>query len=203
MAATKKTKTVEKSEIIEMPKLDLRMIHITLEGVTSLIMHKWSEKAKKQMADKQQGKATKGREKKVPKNDFESSMYEHPDGGYGFPTIAFKLAAVRGAKSAGFAMTDAKGAFHVVGELVPIKGKPNMREDMVRLSGPGGVADIRYRGEFKKWSVTLLIKYNGRMVTAEQLIGFFNLAGFSVGIGEWRPERNGDHGMFHVKAGVN
>ena len=41
------------------------------------------------------------------------------------------------------------------------------------------------------------------MVTAEQLIGFFNLAGFSVGIGEWRPERNGDHGMFHVKAGAN
>jgi hypothetical protein len=32
-------------------------------------------------------------------------------------------------------------------------------------------------------------------------VNLFNVAGFAVGVGEWRPERDGSNGMFHVQTG--
>jgi hypothetical protein len=73
-----------------------------------------------------------------------------------------------------------------------------MREDMVRVGM--GTADIRYRPEFTEWSVKLPIKYNADAISLDQLVNLFTLAGFGVGVGEWRPERDGQYGMFHVAA---
>lgn len=186
-----------KAEVIEIPEIDIRVIQIEVVGVSKLVCHAWSDKAKKMMLDKQMGKASAGRKKKDPKQDYEDSLYPHPDGGYGFPSIAFKSCAVRGAKACGMVMTDARSAFHIPGELVKLKGKPTMAEDMVRIGN--GVADIRYRGKFEKWSAVLTVRYNARVITAEQLINMFNLGGFGTGIGEHRPEKNGANGMFEVK----
>src|SRR5262249_15901195 len=90
----------------------------------------------------------------------------------------------------------ARQAFHVVGELVQIHGEPEMREDMVRVGM--GAADIRYRAEFKQWKVCLSIRYNARVLTDEQIINLFNTAGFAGGVGEWRSEKDGSFGLFHV-----
>jgi hypothetical protein len=42
------------------------------------------------------------------------------------------------------------------------------------------------------------IKFNTSAISAEQVANLLNVAGFGVGIGEWRPERNGSYGRFHV-----
>ena len=74
-----------------------------------------------------------------------------------------------------------------------------MREDMVRVGM--GTADIRYRGEFRNWSTDLTITYNANgKYSIEQIINIINAGGYSCGIGEWRPERDGQNGMFHVGA---
>ena len=70
-----------------------------------------------------------------------------------------------------------------------------MREDMVRIGM--GVADMRYRAEFWPWHAELEISYNTRALSLEQIMNLLNTAGFGVGIGEWRPERDGDKGRFH------
>jgi len=184
------------NETIEIPGLRLQTITVQVEGDSPLIQHKWSEKAKKQMEAKQQGKASRGRQVKKPKEEYAACLYEHPSGGYGHPAIAFKAAAVRAAKSIGMPMTDARQAFHITGELVKLKGKPSMREDMVRVAN--GAADIRYRAQFKKWTAELVIRYNESMVTAEQVINLINISGFGTGVGEWRPEKGGAFGTFHV-----
>jgi len=62
-----------------------------------------------------------------------------------------------------------------------------------------GAADIRYRPEFDPWSVDLEIKYNAAVLSAEQIVNLVNLAGFSVGVGDWRPEKSGTHGTFHIE----
>jgi hypothetical protein len=192
------TATPKPIQPISLPTLDIRLIDITLIGDASLIVHKWSEKAIKQMLDKQMGIANAGKEHKDPRQDYESSLYRFPDGRYGFPTIAFKNAAVSACTSLGKSVTKvaARQSFHVIGELVEIEGTPQPREDMVRVGM--GTADIRYRGEFLQWKVRLQVRFNARVLSAEQVVNLFNTAGFAVGVGEWRSERDGSHGLFHV-----
>ena len=185
-------------EVVELKSIRIERINLEIEGDSALIVHAWSAKAKKEMLDKQMKKAKTAKDAKDPQRDYEEAFYRLPDGKPGFPTIAFKQAAVSagGRFSDGLKMTELRGAFFIDGELAEIKGEPNMREDTVRVGM--GTADIRYRPEFKTWKVTLPIKYNADKISLEQLVNLFNLAGFGVGVGEWRPEKDGQYGMFHV-----
>lgn len=183
---------------VTLPPLKIETITVTLIGDTPLIVHRWSEKAKKQMLDKQMKKASAGKEAKDPERDFRESLYVLDDGSYGFPIIGFKAAAVTACTSiGGMTKVAARQAFHVDGEFAVIKGdEPAMREDMVRVGM--GTADIRYRGEFKNWFTQVRVNYNANVLSAEQILNLFQTAGFAVGVGEWRPERDGQFGRFHV-----
>lgn len=184
------------TNVIELPELKRQSVQIRLIGDSPLIVHRFGEKARKMMLDKQMGKAKSGKEAKNPEADYEESMYRDDDGRPGFPAIAFKAAAVNAANDAGIQKVLARRAFHVAGEIIPIEGQPSMREDVVRIAM--GTADIRHRAEFKRWAVTLDVTYNAGIISLEQLINLFQIAGFGVGVGEWRPERNGTYGTFHV-----
>jgi hypothetical protein len=184
--------------VIELPRPNIQTLDVTLIGDAPLIVHKWSEKAKKQIRDKQTGKATAGKEKKDPDQDFKDSLHMTPDGKHGFPVIGIKAAAVTACTSIGaITKVAARQAFHIDGDYAIIQGaKPTMREDMVRVGM--GTADIRYRGQYWPWYTTVRIRFNANLLSAEQILNLLNTAGFAVGIGEWRPERDGQHGLFHV-----
>ena len=196
---------------VEIPEINLRTMKLTIVGDSSLIVHAWSEKAKKMILDKQMKKATTAKEAKDPWIDFCESLYwldGMPDkpteediatARFGFPACGFKAAAVDAGYQQGILAkkTTARGAFHIVGDMVEIKGTPTMREDMVRIGM--GTADIRYRGEFKEWTAELAIRYNPNVMSAEQIINLINMGGFANGIGEWRPSKDGSFGTFHVK----
>jgi hypothetical protein len=184
------------------PYLDIRTMSLRLIGDSPLISHRWSEKAKKEIYDKQTKQAKQAKEAKDPRRDFEESLYRLPGGSCGFPSIAFKSAAVDACSHIdGITKVAARGSFHVMGEFVPLDGEPEMREDMVKIGM--GTADLRYRGEIKKWSCVLHIRYNANMLSPSQIINLFNTAGFAIGIGEWRPQRDGQNGMFHVESGMD
>jgi hypothetical protein len=190
-------------KLMRIPALELKHFRVTLDGDSPLICHAWSKKARDQILSKQMQEATQGREAKDPDRDFQESLYRTEDGDYGFPSIAFKNAAVEACTSLGKTITKiaARQAFHVQYEHVKIDGPPRRREDMVRVGQ--GSADIRYRAEFPKWSVTLDIVFNSRVLSAEQIINMLNTAGFAVGVGDYRPERNGAFGRFHVRGGLH
>jgi len=184
---------------IVIPAIDLRTIEIKLIGDSPLIVHAWSEKAKAMIRDKQQKKARQAREIRDPQKEFEDSLYPIPgkEDTYGFPTRGIKSAAVDACSHvADITKVTARGAFHIDGELVTIIGEPHLREDMVRVGM--GTADLRYRGEFSEWSMVFSVRYNASVMSAEQIVNLFNLAGFAIGIGEWRPAKDGSNGMFHV-----
>lgn len=91
-----------------------------------------------------------------------------------------------------------QGAF-VRTALVPlIAHEPTIREDVVRLSGIGRTAEMRYRPEYEMWGVELDIVLNPQIVSIGQLGSMFQAAGHGVGVGEYRPERNGDCGTFDL-----
>lgn len=193
-SATQKT-TAE--TVITIPPIEIKTITLRIVGDSPLICHAWSQKAKQEMLDKQMGKARGKKEPKDPNRDYADAFYRLEDGTPAFPTIAFKAAAVNASRQVdGLKMTFLRGAFHTVGELVAIEGVPRMREDPVKIQL---TSDLRYRPEFWPWSVNLKIRLNTRALTLEQLFHLFNQAGFSAGVGEWRPERNGAFGMFHTE----
>jgi hypothetical protein len=185
---------------IELPKLNIERMVIALIGDSPLICHAWSHKAKEQMLAKQMKKAKAAKEAKNPEQDYKDSLYPHPEGGYGFPAVAFKSSAVDACSHiSGVTKVEARGAFHIDAgreALVKIFGAPNPREDMVRIAM--GTADIRYRGEFKDWHAKIEIRFNANVLSPEQIVNLFNTAGFAIGVGEWRPQRDGSFGMFHV-----
>lgn len=207
------TKT-SSSVAIELPPLAIKTIEIPIVGDSPLIVHAFSKKAREQMLAKQTKKASAGREAKDPWRDFVESMYwldgmpDQPSeedvqkGRFGFPAVGFKAAAVTACTSIGsITKVAARQAFHVEGEFIEIKGPPpSMREDIARVGM--GTADLRYRGEFNPWSAVLTVKYNANVMSAAQVVNLFQTAGFAVGVGEWRPERDGVYGRFHVASGV-
>lgn len=215
--ATKKANT----EVIEIRPIEIKKVTIRIVGDTPLIMHAWSEKAKRMMLEAQMGVA-KGKKKEVknPVDDFIRSMYwltTMPEDGtmesfeeaiengarFGFPVTAFKQAAISAAYRMGWAKDkmSMRGAFFIDSDengMIEIHSDtPEMREDMVKVGM--GTADIRYRGEFKNWYADLTISYNANgQYSLENIVNIINAGGYVCGVGEWRPERDGQNGMFHV-----
>lgn len=212
-----------KTELLEIKPLEIKKVTLRIVGDTPLIMHAWSEKAKRMMLEAQMG-VSKGKKKeyKNPIEDFINSMYwlsDKPEESteeafeaaiangarFGFPVTAFKQAAI----SAAYRMQWAKdkmslrGAFFIDadenGMIEIISDAPIMREDMVKVGM--GTADVRYRGEFRNWSANLTISYNANSAySLEKIVNIINAGGYVCGVGEWRPERDGQNGMFHVAA---
>lgn len=210
-------------ELIEIKPIEVKKTTIRVVGDTPLIMHAWSEKAKREMLEKQMKKTkSSAREAKNPIEDFIRSMYwlspmptDMSEEGFekaiangarfGFPVTAFKQAAISAAYRMGWSKDkmSMRGAFFIDGDenqMIEIHSEvPIMREDMVKAGM--GVADIRFRGEFRNWYADLTISYNTNgQYTLEQIINIINAGGYVCGVGEWRPERDGQYGMFHVAA---
>lgn len=192
------SKSIVRDVPIQLPRMHVEIMQLRLVGDSPLVCNKWSEKAKTQMLDKQMKKGKQGKEAKDPEACYRASLYDLGDGTCGFPAIAFKKAAVTACTSIdGITKVMARQAFHVVGELVVIDGTPSMRQDMVIVGI--NTSDIRFRGEFKQWATTVTVRFNSSVMSAEQVVHLFNTAGFAVGVGENRPEKNGSWGMFHVE----
>ena len=193
-----------KGQLITIPQMKIGRMKLKLIGDTPLICHAWAQKQIKQMEDKHAKNRTKGnREKRDPEQEYRDSLYPFPGGGFGFPALAFKMAAVTACSSLGkeIPKTLARQAFHVEsdhGQLVKIIGEPTMRQDTVRVGIDS--ADLRYRGEFDPWEVVISITYNEQVMSAKEIVNLFHLAGFAVGVGDWRVEKDGNSGRFHVGA---
>lgn len=195
-------KAVATETTVRLKPINRQSIEVVIEGITSLIQHKWSEKAIREIREKKGGKKTKNREICDPESEFKAATYFTRGGKYAIPVSAIKNAIITAAhKDIGIEKTLVKKALFIRADedgLILMKcDRPIMREDYVRV-GMGG-ADLRYRPEFKKWEVTLHCDIDAELLQPADLINLINRAGFGVGIGEWRPEKSGDNGRFQVK----
>lgn len=210
-------KTASTTTEVTIPAINIQYLTLRVVGDSPLIIHAWAEKAKREILEKQMKKAkTKGYDIRNPVMEFIDSLYwlegkpeeytevafqkaiESGTAKFGFPSVGFKAAAVSAGYRGGVTKdkVSMNGAFHIDGDFVEIFGTPIMREDMVKIGM--GTADLRYRGEFKEWYSDVKVKYNASVLTPELIANLFNLGGFACGLGEWRPEKGGSFGMFHV-----
>lgn len=190
---------------------------IWLVGDTPLITHAWSEKARKEMLAKQVKAPKAGREARDPTADFTASLYEIGDGAYGFPAMGIKNCILSAAhKDKGIPRTAVQAALWIDADMVRTRPglagaicdmpliriygtAPEMREDMVRVgAGLNKTASLAYRGQFTTWAMRVSGRFNTSALNAEQLAFLIQEAGVSFGLGEWRNERRGMFGAFHL-----
>lgn len=97
------------------------------------------------------------------------------------------------------AITIIPNQFHREPMLRIESDSPVMREDMVKVGM--GAADIRYRGEFNNWSAEFIMEFNENgQYSVDHIMNFLYAGGQMCGVGEWRPEKDGQYGMFHIES---
>lgn len=186
-------------------------------GDTPLIVHAWSEKAKREMLAKQVKATRAAREARDPEADFVSSLYEMGEGAFGFPATGVKICILSAAhKDRGVARSAVMGALFLEADMIRVRpalagaicdmpliriwgDKPAMREDMVKIgAGLSKVASLAYRAQFTHWALRIEAKFNPQIVTPEALAFIVQESGLACGLGEWRNERKGMFGAFHL-----
>lgn len=193
--------TESSTKTVEIPEITLSRLTVVLEGQTPLITHRFGPRAMAAMEAAQQRTAKVAKPPRDPEAEFRDSLYVITDEPprYGFPGAGIKKALViAGGRFADEQMTRLRGVVNILSDLVPIDGsEPRMRTDAVRLAS--GVTSIAYRPEFWPWRAEVPVVYNAAVISEAQLLNLFSIAGFAVGLGDWRPERNGTFGQFSVK----
>jgi hypothetical protein len=191
---------------IQIARIGTETVRVPILGTMPLIVSNFSEKAKRQMLDAQQGRKSP-KQARDPEAEYQAAFYRTKDG-YGFPVTAFKQATVGAARFYGkdVRMTELRQFLFMRGELsekdrqalVEIVGTPRMREDVVRLGGVSRSADLRYRPEFPEWRTTLEVTYVKSSLSRDSVLSLIDAGGMGIGVGEWRPEHKGEFGTYMI-----
>ena len=193
-----KTKEKKQENTLLIKPINRRKASIWIKGTAPLIQHAWSEKSLKmlRMTPAERRKADKTRD---PAQEGEAATYRTEGGGYGLPAMAVKCAMIEVAhKDTGLPRTTVRKAlrFSHAGVIPMQCSDPVIREDIVRVGM--GATDLRYRPEFAEWSAEVEFIYDADLLTIQDVVNLVDRAGFSVGVGEWRPEKDGEYGTFEV-----
>lgn len=190
---------------VELTRIEDTTIVVPIIGLTPVIPHQWSEKAKRLMREKQFGQVVQKREAKNPEEEAEAAMYRLEDRRAGMPSTAFKAAMVAACRFfEGIPMTEGRLMIYVHGEgpqqLVPITGEEMVREDMPRNAT--GVVDLRYRTAIlSPWTADLTITYPKRLISEGSILALADASG-RVGVGDWRPgspkSNSGTYGTYRI-----
>jgi len=185
---------------VQIPEIKFSQMVVKIKGKTPLLMNKWTETSIDELEKKQTKEATNKKGAREPKKEFKEHQHYIQNNGKvinGFPSAGIKKALVSaGGRFADEKMTKLRGAFSIPCELVEIKGsKPVMQTDAVNIRGIGSLA---YRPRFDNWTLEVPVIFNESIISAGQILNLFQLAGFSVGLGSWRPECKGSYGQYEV-----
>ena len=202
---------------IDITPPNFKVLPIRIEGTAPLMTHKFSEKMRKQIEEKQTSAnaTTKKREPKDYAAEFNAARYiakkNGSTGGWdGLPAGALRSAMIAACRTVdGLPMTRAKGAFFIRAQgqditdstpLIRIEGKAEHDTRPVRLES--GVADMRNRPRYDDWACQMEIEYDSDLVSEHDVANLLARAGAQVGLCEMRPSApnsfGGDFGTFRV-----
>jgi hypothetical protein len=180
-------------------ELRLATMEVPVVGVSPFLAHRFSEEAQEAIAVAQSGAHRGKKPPRAPEREFDLAQYRTPDGRHGVPAAAFKRAVVAAVRYVeGLTMTKVEGALQIPGSILPFAehSEPVMQADRVVIGR--GTTSIAYRARYDQWSVDVPVRFQEDVISPEQLANLFQIAGFSVGVGDWRPACKGSFGMFQV-----
>jgi len=204
MKSGEKGSGLEQRLVISRP--NLRILELDLEGDSPYVMHKFSEKARKEIEAKQtSGSKSKKGEKRKPRDidqEYQDAFHRSRDGWVGIHAGSFRNAAISASRIIGFKMTLTKLAIFVVADgydaddgvpLVKIIGKPRKHETYCRPQR--GVTTTVHRPMWESWSCKLRVRYDADMFSEADVVNLFMRVGLQVGIGEGRNDSPNSGGM--------
>lgn len=202
--ATKKTE-----EEVIIPRLQWEEMTVTIRGVTPIIFHRFSEKSKKAMRAKQAQTAASSSKKpaRKPKEEEIGALYFTDDKQVGFPAYGIRKAMVTAGSR--FTQETKVGLCGVIKircddskDILPVRFPDEDaiegREDVVSLGGQKRTTDLRYRPMLRRWEIDVPIRYCKTLIGPDKVINLLQIAGETIGIGDWRIEKNGKYGEFEV-----
>jgi hypothetical protein len=179
----------------------IRTIRITVDGIKPLLTHN---------PESMGGDTSAKRGSRVPEAEIEAEngVYRLPDGTCAIKGEAFR-ASLLGAAGAWNAkrstMKSHLAHVVVVEELIPLQrrdGKPirdyviDARRAIVQRQGI-----IRRRPRFDEWSATFSIEFDPVLIKSPEIIAEIMAdAGNRMGVGDYRPQKNGPFGRFCVRS---
>jgi len=216
MAGKKNEVGEEDVRTVTISKPDIRTIPLTIMGLTPYVQHRFSQKAMLKMKAAQlqgsQGKKNRAKEPRDFNADYEGAKHYSTEGWIGIPAGCFRNAMISACRLIGFKMTIAKLSVFVEHDgidsvdgvpLIRIEGKPEPMEMAVKNAT--GVADLRVRPMWRKWSANLRVSFDGGQFSEEDVANLLERAGRQVGIGEGRPDSKSSAGLgwgtFEIKKG--
>ena len=202
----KKESGKPKEREILIPAPNFRTLNFHLVGTSPYVQHKFSQKAKEEMAAAHEaGSKTKKGKKREPRNftsDYEAATHFSSEGWAGIPAAAFRNGLISACRIVGFAMTRGKLALFASQDgvdrddatpLVRIEGQ---REPLqLHVRNDSGVVDLRNRPCWKEWTATVRVKYDADMFGDQDVTNLMIRLGEQVGIGEGRPDSKDSCGL--------
>lgn len=195
------TKT-KQPKVVTINSLQVQRMHVAIVGISSLIVNRFSQKALGDIANKQNktGENVKSRAARNPVADYEGCFYTGPKNELLFPTAPFKASLLSAAdKDMGLPKTKVGKACFIYGDRIRIYGTPQPLTSPCRLKS--GTFSINYRPEFPEWAMEFDVDFRAPL-NEEQILNLFAMAGWSCGIGDWRPDsresKTGTHGRYRL-----
>jgi len=189
----------------------MKSFSVTIEGVSGLIQHRFSEQSEGEV-----GAATRtvgiGHSRGTPREQAEHGAYRHPDGTLYHPGAAIgRLLRESGSNH------KVKGSRKSVKFLVP--AAILVLDDTISLHQPGNVDSkitdyevdsrpvvipatkgrvMRHRPRLDKWAMTFNLEVDDELLPPDFAYQLLSEGGKRLGIGDYRVERGGPFGRFQI-----
>lgn len=112
------------------------------------------------------------------------------------PKMSIASAALRMPTSA--SKTEMKQLVRSPAEKIPLWGIPKLDMSIVRMAGISRTPDVRTRAKLDRWAMRVELLWAEPMLNAMKVTQLLISAGFICGLGDWRVEKGGEYGAFHL-----
>jgi len=203
-----KTKAKEReTQPVSVKPMNLVALEIPVRAMemSPVVLNKFTTEAQEEMLKKQvEGKTKGNRELRVlaPELEAEARLHKTADGKIGFPTAGFLGGMIEVADAEDLYKKNVQCTITIIPDAVStentdlvlfrkFKEKKTVR-DVVKLAN--GSPNIIHRPYIYGWEAVLRVQYDANRVTPDTVVNLISKAGFSIGIGAWRPYVKGGQG---------
>jgi len=193
-----------KSKVLEIKPIKMQHASTYLWGTSPMIMHRFSSKSWRELLLPAQEKNKAERAETLkhdPLTEFRECCYRNRNPNeptaIHFPAGAFSKAIAAAALDIpGATKSQMLRLVSIMSTQVNIYGIPMLGMDMVRNSDMARTPDVRTRAYFPEWCCRIDIEYVSTLINQQQILNLISAAGTIVGLGDYRPQKGGQHGKF-------